>query len=150
MIKTIFLSLVAIAIIPFSTGAAEPGGHAAHMAGGKGIPVVTQEYMKAMDAMHGGMMRGIQDPDPDAAFVKGMLPHHQGAVDMARIQLKYGKDPEMRKLAEGIIAAQEKEIAQIIAVRLRGNKKVQNFNSVWYEDVAQTHTTQGDFGLELP
>lgn len=118
MIKTIFLSLVAIAIIPFSTGAAEPGGHAAHMAGGKGIPVVTQEYMKAMDAMHGGMMRGIQDPDPDAAFVKGMLPHHQGAVDMARIQLKYGKDPEMRKLAEGIIAAQEKEIAQIIAVRL--------------------------------
>ena len=38
----------------------------------------------------------------------------------------------------------------IIAVRLRPNKKVQNLNEMWYEDVVQTHTTQGDFGLESP
>ena len=75
------------------------------------MPEVTREYMKAMDSMHETMMRGIMDPDPDTAFVRGMLPHHQGAVDMARIQLAYGRDPELRKLAEGIIAAQEKEIS---------------------------------------
>jgi len=70
-----------------------------------------QAYMKAMDGMHGDMMNGIMDPDPDTAFVRGMIPHHQGAIDMAKIQLKYGKAPELRKLAQDIIDAQEKEIA---------------------------------------
>jgi uncharacterized protein (DUF305 family) len=57
-----------------------------------------------------GMSTGIQVADIDIAFNCGMIPHHQGAISMARTELKYGKDPKNRKLAEGIISAQEKEV----------------------------------------
>lgn len=67
-------------------------------------------YASGMDAMHSEMMAGIADPIPDMAFARGMLPHHVGAVDMAKVQLKYGKDEEMRKLAQQIIDAQQPEI----------------------------------------
>ncbi len=52
----------------------------------------TKAYMTAMDRMHGPMIEAVQDRDPNAAFVKGMIPHHQGAIDMAKIVLPYGKD----------------------------------------------------------
>ena len=68
-----------------------------------------QAYADANAKMHGGMSAAI-DPDPDVAFMQGMIPHHQGAVDMANIVLKHGKDPETRALAEAVIKAQEAEI----------------------------------------
>ena len=49
----------------------------------------------------------------DVDFVKGMIPHHAGAIDMAKTVLAFGKDPEVKKLAEAIIKAQESEIASM-------------------------------------
>jgi uncharacterized protein (DUF305 family) len=69
-----------------------------------------QALKASMVQMHKGMMIDYTG-DADTDFVKSMLPHHQGAVDMAKIELQYGKDPAMRKLAEDIVAAQQQEIA---------------------------------------
>ena len=69
-----------------------------------------QAYARSMDVLSGDMVLGIADPDPDMAFARGMLPHHRGAVDMAMVQLQYGTDEEMRKLAQDIIDAQQPEI----------------------------------------
>lgn len=71
----------------------------------------SREYMAAMGNMHKDMAAGVENSDPDVAFAKGMIPHHQGAIAMAETELKYGKDPEMRKMAEHVIAAQKQEIA---------------------------------------
>ena len=48
--------------------------------------------------------------DADVDFAKAMIPHHQGAVEMAKVQLAHGKDAKLRKLARDIVKAQEKEI----------------------------------------
>ena len=69
----------------------------------------TKAYEAAMEKMHHGMMVEYTG-DADYDFVKGMIPHHQGAVDMAEIVLKYGDDPEVKRLARSIIIAQKKEI----------------------------------------
>ncbi|MEI5999791.1 DUF305 domain-containing protein [Paraburkholderia bengalensis] len=61
------------------------------------------------------MMEQMQAPsytgDTDKDFVAHMIPHHQGAIDMAEVELKYGKDPEIKKLARNIVKAQKEEIA---------------------------------------
>lgn len=70
-------------------------------------------YDAAMAKMHETMGEIEYTGDPDVDFALGMIPHHQAAIDMAKVQLEYGKDPEIRKLSEDIITAQEGEIKQL-------------------------------------
>ncbi|MBD3896553.1 DUF305 domain-containing protein [Halomonas sp. ML-15] len=69
-----------------------------------------QAYREANDRMHEGMMVGFTG-DADVDFARGMIPHHQGAIDMANIVLEYGEDEALQQLAREIIEAQEEEIA---------------------------------------
>jgi hypothetical protein len=84
-----------------------------------GAPVPDDEAHKALMAgmaqMNTEMMQGMAAKDIDVAFVCGMIPHHQGAIAMARAELKYGKDPANRALAQSIISAQEKEVTDMLA-----------------------------------
>lgn len=66
-----------------------------------------------MEPMHTGMMRGLAAAEFDAAFLCSMIPHHQGAVDMARVALEYGQDPFVTMLSHQIIADQEREIGEM-------------------------------------
>lgn len=69
----------------------------------------TEAYRNVMAIMHKGMDIDYTG-NADVDFVKGMIPHHEGAVAMAKVELEHGTDPELRKLAQEIVAAQEKEI----------------------------------------
>lgn len=69
-----------------------------------------EQMDSSMKTMNMSMMKGMESDNPDLAFAQGMLPHHVGAIKMAQVELKYGKDPHMRKLARNIINAQEHEV----------------------------------------
>ena len=100
----------------YTTATADP--HASHDMGAEAtddesMTDMLKDYTESMTKMHEEMIVGMAYNDPDAAFAQGMLGHHIGAVDMAEIELKYGTDEEMRKLAQEIIDAQQSEIEQM-------------------------------------
>jgi uncharacterized protein (DUF305 family) len=70
-----------------------------------------------MDVHHKMMsdMKPAATGDADKDFATMMIPHHQGAIDMAKIELQHGKDPKLRAMAEKMIKDQEKEIAELKA-----------------------------------
>ncbi|HEY9057540.1 MAG TPA: DUF305 domain-containing protein, partial [Aurantimonas sp.] len=74
----------------------------------------SKAMMEVNDRMHAAMGEGMTG-DADMDFARGMIAHHRGAIDMAKIELEYGKDPELRALAETIIRDQEAEIKQMQA-----------------------------------
>lgn len=74
----------------------------------------TKAFKAANARMHEGMAIEFSG-DTDVDFARGMIAHHRGAIDMAKVELEYGKDPVQRKLAEAVIKAQEQEIADMQA-----------------------------------
>lgn len=91
-------------------------------------PQPTATVASAADAMHhGGHGAMAEDVSFDAAFIDGMIVHHEGAVTMARQALAEAQQPEIRQLAEAIIATQQAEIAQM-----------KQWRAAWYPDLADT------------
>jgi uncharacterized protein (DUF305 family) len=76
---------------------------------------IVRAYVAAMDRMHEAMATMAYSGDADIDFARGMIPHHEAAIEMARIVLEHGSDPTMRELALAIIEAQEREIAELEA-----------------------------------
>lgn len=75
------------------------------------------DMMNSMAKMDRDMQRAPMTGNPDHDFAAMMIPHHQGAIDMARAELLYGKDPVLRRLAQEIITTQNSEI-QLMRQRL--------------------------------
>jgi uncharacterized protein (DUF305 family) len=106
---------IAISAVAFAANAqpaqSQPAGqeHMGHAVDASASPS-TQAFQKGGEQM----MKDMNVPytgDADKDFVSQMIPHHQGAVRMAEVELQYGKDPAIRKLARDIIKAQKQEIA---------------------------------------
>jgi uncharacterized protein (DUF305 family) len=78
-----------------------------------GMNDMQKAYMEGMNKMNTMMMPGMMAEDPDVAFICGMIAHHRGAIDMAKVELQYGKDAWTKELAQKIIDAQTQEIADM-------------------------------------
>lgn len=70
-------------------------------------------YMQAMMRMHEPMMHGSMMKDADVAWACAMIPHHMGAIEMSKVLLKTGDNPELKKMAEKSMKEQEKEISDL-------------------------------------
>jgi len=99
-----FCLLVGVSATPAIAQQPHGAGHSANAGFETAMHAAMTKMMKDMES---GPMTG----DPDRDFMAMMIPHHQGAIDMARLVLLHGRDPLVRKLAAEIIAAQQTEIA---------------------------------------
>lgn len=110
------LTLALLCLLPVTAHAKGSNVHdypaAIHKSGKKQCTPSTRAYKEAFQRMHEQMAVGYTG-NTDIDFVRGMIPHHQGAVDMAKVVLEHGSDPEIRGLAEWIITVQELEIARM-------------------------------------
>jgi uncharacterized protein (DUF305 family) len=92
-----------------------PGGDMKMMAPDPSDSASTKNYKAGMMKMMQAMSMTKFTGDADVDFMSQMRVHHQGAIEMAKVALADGKDPEVKKLAQEIVAAQEKEIGTIDA-----------------------------------
>ncbi|UYO01490.1 MAG: DUF305 domain-containing protein [Devosia sp.] len=80
-----------------------------------GMDEAHTDLMFGMDETNRQMMQAMQVEDIDVAFVCGMIPHHQAAINMAKAELEHGDNQWARDMAQKIIDAQEQEIADMLA-----------------------------------
>jgi uncharacterized protein (DUF305 family) len=114
MRRAIMLLTVGLLISPVCAFADDMAGMNMGSPADKAFMESMQTMMKDMNVKPTG--------DADKDFVDMMLPHHQGAVAMAEVELRYGKDPMLRELATSIVAAQEKEIGMMKAWQAKHGK----------------------------
>ncbi len=129
--------LVAIAIGGLSTSCSNPNDTATNSASTEAPKAQTQPVSSTSPTTtkptnhsgmnHGEMSLGAADSDYDLRFIDAMIPHHEGAVVMAKAVLKNSQRPELKKLANEIIQAQEKEIAEM-----------KKWRKAWYPNVSDT------------
>jgi uncharacterized protein (DUF305 family) len=90
---------------------AQHDAHSGHAAAAGDPAYAAQMQVHEKMSVDMGAVKPSGDPDID--FVRMMIPHHQGAIDMAEVELKYGKDESRKALARQIIEAQKSEIAEM-------------------------------------
>lgn len=73
----------------------------------------SRAYLQSMETMNKAMMSQPMTGDADHDFASMMRSHHQAAVDMAKVEIQYGRNPEMKKMAEKVVADQSREIKQL-------------------------------------
>jgi len=101
---------IAIGIALYVTSVASAPAWARNVAAGDREAAFLAENDKAMTAMMTGMeVKPSGDVDRD--FVAMMVPHHQGSIDMAQAELRYGRNETLRRIAQEIIVEQQQEIA---------------------------------------
>jgi len=69
--------------------------------------------------MHGEMQKVRYSDNADADFASRVIPHHQGAIEMSKVELQFGTDPRLRRLAQEIIVTQQSEI-EVMKGAIRG------------------------------
>lgn len=109
-------AILAVALTLAACGAAERDADAVEEAATTAPQARTpsqQAFADVNDRMHAAMAE--IPADPDEAFMRGMLAHHRGAVEMAQVELQHGRDAKARDLAQRIIAAQQAEIEEMEA-----------------------------------
>lgn len=113
------LAAVGLLLAPSQTLVRAQSGHAPHHATAGNPWAEGDAFARAlaagMDRMHRDMMAPSPTGNADVDFLATMIPHHEGAVEMARLALVHGRDPLVRQLAEEIIAGQQVEIAAMQA-----------------------------------
>ena len=112
LLRLVMIALPAILATSLSFGiaTAQAEGGMMMMTAPEGASEATKGYVAAMNTMSMSMATEFTG-NADRDFITGMIPHHQGAVDAARVVLAHGSDPEVIAFAKSVIAAQEKEIA---------------------------------------
>jgi uncharacterized protein (DUF305 family) len=107
MPRTLWLALMLSASV---VGLALAQSHHGDTSSGPPESAFAAQMMQAMERMDAGMMAAKPTGNSDRDFAAMMIPHHQGAIDMAKVELIYGRDPVLRRLAQGIIVEQRQEI----------------------------------------